>query len=109
LGIEINAARTDMLAVLAPLNHPPTAACVEAERGMSRALAGSCTVPLGAYAECHGDEIEMTGFVASIDGTKMVKEKVRGSAQQAENLGQLLAEKLVALGANEILASLETH
>ena len=57
----------------------------------------------------HGDEIEMTGFVASIDGTKMVKEKVRGSAQQAEKLGQLLAEKLVALGANEILASLETH
>jgi hypothetical protein len=39
----------------------------------------------------------------------MVKEKVRGSTKQAEKLGQLLAEKLVALGANEILASLETH
>jgi hydroxymethylbilane synthase len=76
---------------------------------MSRALAGSCTVPLGAYAECHGDEIEMTGFVATVDGKKMVKESVRGNANQAEQLGQLLAEKLVALGANEILAALDTH
>ena len=109
LGIEINAARTDMLALLAPLNHAPTAACVEAERGMSRALAGSCTVPLGAYAECHDNEIKMTGFVASIDGKKMVREQVEGSASQAEKLGQMLAEKLVALGANEILASLDTH
>ena len=109
LGIEINAARTDMLAVLAPLNHAPTAACVEAERGMSRALAGSCTVPLGAYAECDGEDIEITGFVASVDGKKMVKEKVRGSSHQPEKLGQLLAEKLIALGANEILAALETH
>lgn len=50
LGIEISANRRDLLAVLAPLNHADTQACVEAERGMSRALAGSCTVPLGAYA-----------------------------------------------------------
>src|SRR5690606_15154163 len=62
LGIEINATRTDLIAVLAPLNHAETAACVEAERGMSRALAGSCTVPLGAYAEKLGDEIHIKGF-----------------------------------------------
>ncbi|MFM2440838.1 MAG: hypothetical protein RLZZ349_565, partial [Pseudomonadota bacterium] len=43
LGIEINANRPDLLAILAPLNHADTQVCVEAERGMSRALAGSCT------------------------------------------------------------------
>jgi hydroxymethylbilane synthase len=109
LGIEISANRPDMLAVLAPLNHADTQACVEAERGMSRALAGSCTVPLGAYAQIQNNTINITGFVASVDGKEMVKERVSGQADQAEKLGQLLAEKLVALGADRILASLDHH
>lgn len=109
LGIEINANRPDMLAVLAPLNHAETAACVEAERGMSRALAGSCTVPLGAYAQIQNNTLNITGFVASVDGKAMVKEQVSGSPDEAEKLGQLLAQKLVDLGAANILASLEQH
>lgn len=109
LGIEINANRRDMLDVLAPLNHAKTAACIEAERGMSRALAGSCTVPLGAYAEIQNNTLKMTGFVASIDGKAMVKEQVSGAPEEAEKLGQLLAQKLVGLGADKILASLEQH
>lgn len=107
LGIEINAARQDLLAVLAPLNHAATASCVEAERGMSRALAGSCTVPLGAYAERDGEQLHMVGFVASVDGRDMVRESITGPADQPEALGQALAEKLVALGADRILAALD--
>lgn len=106
LGIEINALRTDLIAVLAPLNHSETASCVEAERGMSRALAGSCTVPLGAYAEKHGDEIHIKGFVASIDGREILREKLIGNPQNPEALGQQLAAKLIAKGADRILASL---
>jgi len=106
LGIEINAARTDLIAVLAPLNHADTASCVEAERGMSRALAGSCTVPLGAYAEKQGDEIHIKGFVASVDGREMLRETLVGSAQNPEALGQQLAQKLVARGADRLLAAL---
>lgn len=109
LGIEISANRPDMLTVLAPLNHADTQACVEAERGMSRALAGSCTVPLGAYAQIQNNTINITGFVASVDGKEMVKQQVSGDADKAEKLGQLLAEKLVALGADRILASLDQH
>jgi len=106
LGIEINATRTDLIAVLAPLNHAETASCVEAERGMSRALAGSCTVPLGAYAERQGDEIHIKGFVASVDGREMLRETLVGSAQDPEALGQQLAQKLVARGADRLLAAL---
>lgn len=106
LGIEIRADRQDLYAILAPLNHAPTAACVEAERGMSRALAGSCTVPLGAYAQYDAGTLTMTGFVASVDGKQLVKQTVQGSADTPEPLGQQLAQQLVALGANEILAQL---
>lgn len=106
LGIEICANRPELLTVLAPLNHIETEFCVLAERAMSRALAGSCTVPLGAYATCENDLINMTGFVASVDGSKMIVEKVKGSRVDAEELGQQLAAQLRTRGADEILASL---
>lgn len=106
LGIEINAARTDLLPILAPLNHADTAACVRAERGMSRALAGSCTVPLGAYAEKHGERLHMTGFVASVDGREFLRESIAGDADAPETLGQQLADRLLARGADRILAAL---
>ena len=109
LGIEIRADRTDLMEILAPLNHIDTQLCVEAERGFSRALAGSCTVPLGAYALRDGNNISMTGFVASVDGTQMLKEHITGLAANAESLGQALARKLVEQGADKILAALDGH
>jgi len=109
LGIEISATRTDLLTVLAPLNHADTEVCVKAERAMSRALAGSCTVPLGAYATCHADAIEITGFVASVDGKQMLIETATGHRNNAEALGQQLANQLLASGAGEILAALAGH
>ena len=107
LGIEIRADRTDLIEVLAPLNHIDTQLCVEAERGFSRALAGSCTVPLGAYALRDGDVINMTGFVASVDGKQMLRESITGLAANADGVGRALAAKLVARGADKILAELE--
>jgi hydroxymethylbilane synthase len=109
LGIEIKASRTDLFAVLAPLNHIDTQLCVEAERGFSRALAGSCTVPLGAYALRDGDNINMTGFVASVDGKQMLRENITGLAANADAVGRALAAKLVARGADKILAALDGH
>ena len=106
LGIEISASRADMIAVLAPLNHADTQVCVEAERGMSRALAGSCTVPLGAYAVCEDENIRITGFVASVDGKQMLVETATGSRNDAEALGKKLANQLIAQGADKILAAL---
>ena len=107
LGIEINANRPDLLDILAPLNHPNTQVCVEAERAMSRALAGSCTVPLGAYATCEAEQIHITGFVASVDGKQMLIESASGHRSQADALGQKLAKQLLAKGANEILSALD--
>ncbi len=107
LGIEIKASRTDLFEILAPLNHIDTQLCVEAERGFSRALAGSCTVPLGAYALRDGDNINMTGFVASVDGTQMLRENITGLAANAEAVGRALADKLIARGADKILAALD--
>ena len=107
LGIEIRADRIDLIEILSPLNHIDTQLCVEAERGFSRALAGSCTVPLGAYALRDGDNITMTGFVASVDGKQMLREYIIGKATNADAVGRALAAKLVARGADKILAALD--
>jgi len=107
LGIEINAERQDLLQILAPLNHADSQLCVEAERAFSRALAGSCTVPLGAYALREGNTINITGFVASVDGKQMLRENITGSIADAEAVGRALAEKLIARGADKILAELD--
>lgn len=107
LGIEICTHRQDLVAVLAPLNHPETAACVLAERAMSRALAGSCTVPLGAHAIIGQHGLQITGFVASVDGQKMLVEEAVGAIDNAEHLGLQLANQLRAKGADAILAALD--
>lgn len=104
LGIEINARDHYLVPLLQPLNDAVTAACVQAERAFSRALAGSCTVPLGAYAQsADGQTLHMTGFVASTDGVAMLKEAITGPLAQAETLGDGLAQSLIHQGAKALL------
>ncbi len=106
LGIECRAERGDLLELMKPFNHPETAACVQAERAMSRALAGSCQVPLGGFAQIEQGTLRLRGFVAAPDGSRMLEAEVQGSPGQAEALGLELAERLRGRGADEILAAL---
>jgi hydroxymethylbilane synthase len=106
LGIECRGDRADVIAALQPLQHPETAACVLAERAMSRKLAGSCQVPLGGFAEVQGGRLRMRGFVASPDGTRMLRAEDTGDINDPEALGNRIADALLAQGAGEILAAL---
>jgi hydroxymethylbilane synthase len=99
--IECLAARADLLALLAPLADPATAACVRAERTVSRALGGSCTLPLAAYAELDSGEIRLRGLVASADGKRVIRSEAR--ATDPEALGNRIAQELRRQGAAEIL------
>ena len=69
LGIECLAARADVIGWLQPLVDADTTACVLAERAVARALAGSCEVPLGAYAMMREGRLWLRGFVARPDGS----------------------------------------
>jgi hydroxymethylbilane synthase len=96
-----------LVTLLAPLDHRATARCVTAERAFSRALAGSCNVPLGGFAEANGERMRLRGFVGAPDGSRLVGGELEGPAGDPEGLGQALAEKLKAQGAAEILAQLK--
>ena len=106
LGIECRADRLDVIALLQPLHHPDTATCVLAERALSRALAGSCQVPLGGFAEVLNGKLRLRGFVASPDGQRMTHAELMGDIVSPEALGNQVAEALRAQGADEILAAL---
>lgn len=106
LGIEILESRTDLHAVLQPLHHGPSAARSLAERAVSRALGGSCQVPLAAYATIEGHTLTVQGLVAQPDGTHIVRANSSGSIDQAQQLGEQVAQQLLDQGARQILDAL---
>jgi len=101
--IEARADDRELNALLARLDHAPTARCVRAERAMNAALEGGCQVPIAGYAELAGNELHLRGLVGAPDGSRMLRAEIRGPAEQAEDLGHALGERLLAQGAKEIL------
>lgn len=106
LGIEILQTRSDLRELLAPLACSETTVCTMAERAVSRALGGSCQVPLAAYAQLHGLTLTVRALVATPDGQTIYRASTSGPSAQAQALGLNVAQELIGQGAGVILASL---
>jgi hydroxymethylbilane synthase len=59
LGLEVRSDASALRVALATIDHAPTSLAVQAERAVSRALGGSCSMPLAAYAEWHGPALRL--------------------------------------------------
>jgi hydroxymethylbilane synthase len=105
LGLECRADDARARALLEPLNDPPTRAAVLAERALLRGLGGGCQVPVGASTAVEGDRLTLRGVVIDVDGRRRVEASVQGAAAAAEELGQRLAEQLLAGGAQLLLGA----
>jgi hydroxymethylbilane synthase len=105
LGIETLAARTDVVAALQPLVDQDTTACVLAERAVSRALGGSCTVPLAAHAQVQpAGHLLLRAWVAQPDGKRYVSARAEQAPHEdAQSLGQRVAQDLLNQGAAQLL------
>ena len=90
-------------ALFATLDHAPTRTCVEAERAMTRALHGSCHVPVAAYAVLAGDALHLHGLVGCANDGRAVRAQAHGAPDAPDALGQAVAAELLALGAGEFL------
>jgi hydroxymethylbilane synthase len=104
LGIECRLDDTAIKETIAFFNHPDTAHAVRAERALLWRCEGGCQVPIAAHGEVTGNELRLTGFVASVDGRRSIKESISGPAAEGEKLGIALAERLLKAGAHEILS-----
>lgn len=103
LGIECREGDTEILKIIKALEHTPTAQRCYAERAFLRELEGGCQVPIGVNTKIEGEQLTLTGMVASLDGKRLIKDTVIGSPENAEQLGIDLAHRLREQGAGEIL------
>ncbi|WP_448565707.1 hydroxymethylbilane synthase [Thalassotalea ganghwensis] len=105
VGIECRADDEHIKALLAPLACQTTRYRVLAERAMNRKLEGGCQVPIGSFAIVNDETLHLKGLVGAVDGTTILQDEVTGHVEQAEQLGEQLAQQLLEQGADTILQS----
>ncbi|MBA2378509.1 MAG: hydroxymethylbilane synthase [Blastocatellia bacterium] len=103
VAVEIRDGDTEAAELCRAIDDPATRVCVTAERAFLRTLEGGCQVPIGGYAVLKGHDITLTGYVGSLDGAMHFRESHSGPGSDAEAIGLALAEKLIALGASDLL------
>jgi len=106
LGLEVRRGDHDTIGLLDFLNHGDTQTAVIAERAFLKTLEGGCQVPIAGFARVSGDTLSFEGLVAELDGSKIYKETVTGSRNDAEAIGIEAAETLLSSGAGDVLKRL---
>ena len=104
LGIETRAGRAELAQALAPLADAATTLCTAAERAVSRAMGGSCSMPLAAHATLAGGQLQLRAAWGDPEGApRLVTAEGDADVQtlaQAEALGRQVAAELRAGGAH---------
>jgi len=114
LGIEVRSDAHDLREQLATLVHRPTWLAVEAERAVSRALGGSCSVPLAAHAVWKSGRLSLQvvlGHPATPTRAPLLRAQLDATVSSdgdARGLGERAAAMLRERGADAYLAALPT-
>ena len=102
LAIEIRSG-DELAEVVGKLDHKFTRLACVAERAFLRSLGGGCLLPIAAHAVVREKRIRLDGLVADAEGKQIVRDRLSGSLEEAEELGHRLAEQLLANGGRELL------
>ena len=108
LCIEIRNEDPKVGPLVESMDHEATRTVVKGERAFLNRLEGGCQVPIAGHGKIDKEEFILTGLVAEIDGTRIVKGEKSGPLDSAEAIGIDLAEELLAGGAAEILQKLKS-
>jgi hydroxymethylbilane synthase len=116
LAIEVRADDARARALLAPLDHAISRACVEAERAFLAALGGDCHTPLGGHAQLVDGRVRFDGWVGALDGKEHVRASLdvwhdpkRTLSEVALQVAREAADTLLERGAKELLAEAKSH
>lgn len=94
--------------VIEAVNHAPTAHCLHAERAFLARLQGGCSVPVFGHAFHEGGQVTLLGGIVSLDGQKLIQDRIAVGNAPAE-AGTLLAERLLQAGAGDILKEIKAQ
>ncbi len=103
LAIEMRQDDEATRQLIAPMDHTQTRVAVESERAYLGRLEGGCQIPIAAYARVVGDTIELTGLIAQVDGSVLLRETIVGAVDKHKELGIELANQLLGKGGRKIL------
>jgi hydroxymethylbilane synthase len=106
IGIECRVDDAEIHEYLSVLHDAETSIRVTAERAMNARLNGGCQVPIAGFAEVQGSNLFMRGLVGHPDGSILYRAEGNSSLALAEQLGQQIADDLLAQGADKILREL---
>lgn len=96
IAVEIRADDARTRDLVAPLDHPPSAIRLSAERAMLGRLDGSCRTPIAGLAVVSGGTLRLAGEVILPDGSEAHDAAVEGATADAERLGRECAEMIIA-------------
>jgi hydroxymethylbilane synthase len=106
IGIECRGADSRTRELVTALDHRDTRIAVDAERAFAHRLGGSCQSPIAAHAWLDGQRLRLDGLVAEPDGSRLLRDSVSGGIDDPAALGALLAERILAAGADLLLERL---
>jgi hydroxymethylbilane synthase len=106
IGIEAREGDAVIEPLVGVLDHPETSLRVAAERALNNRLHGGCQVPIAGYATLEGDRLLLRALVGYPDGSRVLREELDGPRDDPQGLGTEVAERLLARGADRILADL---
>lgn len=112
LAIEIREDDFFIEKIISSINDEETEICIRAERALLRDFEGGCQIPIGAHGEILEGKLFLEGLVASLDGTKMIRNTIKTEVSDPEKTGKDLADLLRKDGAASILQEIrlgETH
>ncbi|MFC2066066.1 hydroxymethylbilane synthase [Chloroflexota bacterium] len=103
LAVEARLDDKEVAELTAPLNHTPTWQSISAERAFLKALGGGCRAPIAALGTVKDGTLQLEGMVADVRTRKTIRASAEDSALTPEELGDWLAQKMLAMGADEFL------
>jgi hydroxymethylbilane synthase len=109
LAIECRVDDPETLRRLARLDDRTTRRAVVAERAFLKRLSGDCKTPLAAHAIVDDGRLVVEGLVGAPDGSKLLRHRLEGSADDGDAVGTALAEELLEQGADMLLAFTTTE
>ena len=109
LCIETREKDTDIAQVVDSLNHHETRSVVLGERAFLHCLEGGCQIPIAARGRIEKNIFTIAGLVATVDGATIIRDTMSGPEEDSEKVGVKLAERLLSMGAREILKDLKNN
>jgi hydroxymethylbilane synthase len=104
VGVECRLADSPVLELIRQLDHADTSACVQVEREFNLAIGGSCQIPAGCHARILGDQFRLDAFIASPDGSKLIRRSASGLVSGLRGSGSRLAAELLDAGGRQLLS-----